>query len=83
MMNETKEVHQRTVEAVSYNCLYLIDAILVPIIKACKTILLQQALVPQVLEQVKIPAHTLDVKKRIESLIELEYMEHDAAKDRN
>jgi hypothetical protein len=36
----------------------------------------------QVLEQVKVPAQTLDVKKRIESLIEQEYMEHDA-KDRN
>jgi hypothetical protein len=49
--------------------------------KARKTILHQQ-LIPQVLEQVKVPAQPADVKLRIESLIEREYMERDA-KDRN
>ena len=81
MMKETKEAHQKTVEAVSHDHLYLIDAILVSIIKAYKTIL-HQDLIMQVLEQVKVPAQTSDVKKRIKSLIEQEYMERDA-KDRN
>ena len=78
---ETKEERDKTVEAVSRDRLYLIDAVLVRIMKARKTIL-HQALIPQVLEQVKVPAQPADVKKRIESLIEREYMERDH-KDRN
>jgi hypothetical protein len=81
MMKETKEEREKTVEAVSRDRLYLIDAVLVRIMKARKTILHQQ-LIPQVLEQVKVPAQPGDVKKRIESLIEREYMERDA-KERN
>lgn len=81
MVKETKEDRDKTVEAVSRDRLYLIDAVLVRIMKARKTIL-HQALIPQVLEQVKVPAQPADVKKRIESLIEREYMERDS-KDRN
>jgi cullin 4 len=81
MMKETKEERDKTVEGVSRDRLYLIDAVLVRILKARKTIL-HQALIPQVLEQVKVPALAADVKKRIESLIEREYMERDG-KDRN
>ena len=81
MMKETKEEREKTVEAVSRDRLYLIDAVLVRIMKARKTVL-HQALIPQVLEQVKVPAQPADVKKRIESLIEREYLERDA-KDRN
>lgn len=81
MMKETKEEREKTVEAVSRDRLYLIDAVLVRILKARKTIL-HQALIPQVLEQVKVPAQPGDIKKRIESLIEREYMERDE-KDRN
>jgi len=81
MMKETKEEREKTVETVSRDRLYLIDAVLVRIMKARKTIT-HQALIPQVLEQVKVPAQASDVKKRIESLIEREYMERDA-KDRN
>ena len=81
MMKETKEEREKTVEAVSRDRLYLIDAVLVRIMKARKTILHQQ-LIPQVLEQVKVPAQPADVKKRIESLIEREYMERDS-KDRS
>jgi cullin-4 len=44
--------------------------------KARKTILHQQ-LIPQVMEQLKVPAQPADIKKRIESLIEREYMERD------
>jgi cullin-4 len=81
MMKETKEEREKTVETVSRDRLYLIDAVLVRIMKARKTIL-HQALIPQVLEQVKVPAQSSDVKKRIESLIEREYMERDS-KDHN
>lgn len=81
MVKETKEDREKTVEAVSRDRLYLIDAVLVRIMKARKTIL-HQALIPQVLEQLKVPAQPADVKKRIESLIEREYMERDS-KDRN
>ena len=76
MTKETKEEREKTVETVSRDRLYLIDAVLVQIMKSRKTILHQQ-LIPQVLEQVKIPAQPADVKKRIESLIEREYMERD------
>ena len=81
MMKETKEEREKTVETVSRDRLYLIDAVLVRIMKARKTIL-HQALIPQVMEQVKVPAQSSDVKKRIESLIEREYMERDT-KDHN
>lgn len=81
MMKETKEEREKTVEAVSRDRLYLIDAVLVRIMKARKTIQ-HQSLIAQVLEQVKVPAQVSDVKHRIESLIEREYMERDAA-DRN
>ncbi|KAI2508978.1 cullin-like protein [Fragilaria crotonensis] len=76
----TKEERDKVVEGVSRDRLYLIDAVLVRIMKARKTILHQQ-LIPQVLEQVKVPAQPSDIKQRIESLIEREYMERDE-KDR-
>lgn len=81
MMKESREEREKTVEAVSRDRLYLIDAVLVRVMKARKTILHQQ-LIPQVLEQVKVPAQPADIKKRIETLIEREYMERDSA-DRN
>ena len=80
LKKETKEERDKVVEAVSRDRLYLIDAVLVRIMKARKTILHQQ-LIPQVLEQVKVPAQPADIKQRIESLIEREYMERDE-KDR-
>lgn len=81
LMKETKEERDKTVEGVSRDRLYLIDAVLVRIMKARKTILHQQ-LIPQVLEQLKVPAQPTDIKKRIETLIEREYMERDP-KERN
>jgi cullin-4 len=81
LKKETKEEREKVVEGVSRDRLYLIDAVLVRIMKARKTIT-HQELIPQVLEQVKVPAQPSDVKKRIESLIEREYMERDE-KDRN
>jgi len=77
LMKETKEEREKTVKAVSRDRLYLVDAVLVRIMKARKTIL-HQELIPQVLEQVKVPAQPTDIKKRIETLIEREYFERDA-----
>mmetsp|Transcript_7539 Transcript_7539/g.11498 ORF Transcript_7539/g.11498 Transcript_7539/m.11498 type:complete len:747 (-) Transcript_7539:77-2317(-) len=81
LKKETKEERDKVVESVSRDRLYLMDAVLVRILKARKTILHQQ-LIPQVMEQIKVPAQPSDIKKRIESLIEREYMERDE-KDRN
>lgn len=78
---ESKEERDKTLETVSRDRLYLIDAVLVRILKARKSILHQQ-LIPQVMEQIKVPAQPADIKLRIESLIEREYMERDA-EDRN
>lgn len=77
----SQEERDKVLEAVSRDRLYLMDAVLVRIMKARKTILHQQ-LIPQVLEQIKFHSQPSDIKKRIESLIEREYMERDA-KDRN
>ena len=81
LWKETKEDREKVIEGVSRDRLYWIDAVLVRIMKARKTILHQQ-LILQVLEQVKVPAQPADIKKRIESLIEREYMERDD-KDRH
>lgn len=81
MIKESREERTKTLDSVVRDRLYTIDAVLVRILKARKTIL-HQALIPQVLEQAKFPAQPSDVKKRIESLIEREYMERDS-KDRN
>ncbi|KAL3917111.1 MAG: hypothetical protein SGILL_004866, partial [Bacillariaceae sp.] len=78
LMRESKEERDKTVETVSRDRLYVIDAVLVRIMKARKTILHQQ-LIPQVMEQIRVPAQPADIKKRIETLIEREYMERDSA----
>jgi len=81
LAKETKENREKTVKVVSRDRQYLIDAVLVRIMKARKTILHQQ-LIPQVMEQLKVPAQPSDLKKRIETLIEREYFERDPS-DRN
>eukprot|EP00529_Nitzschia_sp_RCC80_P005647 CAMPEP_0113500064 /NCGR_PEP_ID=MMETSP0014_2-20120614/32101_1 /TAXON_ID=2857 /ORGANISM="Nitzschia sp." /LENGTH=975 /DNA_ID=CAMNT_0000394319 /DNA_START=48 /DNA_END=2975 /DNA_ORIENTATION=- /assembly_acc=CAM_ASM_000159 len=81
LMKETKEERDKTMESVSRDRFILIDAVLVRIMKARKSVL-HKDLIPQVLEQLKFPAQPADIKKRIEILIEREYMERDAA-DRN
>jgi hypothetical protein len=81
MTKETKQERDTTVAAVCRDRLYLIDAAIVRILKSRKS-LLHQALVPQVLEHLKFPAKIPDIKLRIESLIEREYVERDA-QDRN
>ena len=73
-MKETAEERSKTHEAVSRDRLYLIDATVVRIMKARKT-LEHRALMGEAMAQLKFPASSSDIKKRIESLIEREYME--------
>jgi len=73
-MKETVKERTETHEAVSNDRLYLIDAAVVRIMKARKT-LDHRALMGEVMTQLKFPASSTDIKKRIETLIEREYME--------
>ncbi|KAL9190122.1 hypothetical protein ACHAXT_007333 [Thalassiosira profunda] len=73
-MKETAEERTQTHAAVSKDRLYLIDAAVVRIMKARKTIG-HRDLIGEVLSQLKFPSTSADVKKRVESLIEREYME--------
>ncbi|EED91828.1 hypothetical protein THAPSDRAFT_268825 [Thalassiosira pseudonana CCMP1335] len=73
-MKETSEERKETHEAVSKDRLYIIDATVVRIMKARKTID-HRLLMGEVMTQLKFPASAADVKKRVESLIEREYME--------
>mmetsp|Transcript_33631 Transcript_33631/g.70714 ORF Transcript_33631/g.70714 Transcript_33631/m.70714 type:complete len:1009 (+) Transcript_33631:162-3188(+) len=73
-MKETSEERTKTHEAVSKDRLYFIDAAVVRIMKARKTID-HRGLMGEVMAQLKFPAQSSDIKKRIESLIEREYME--------
>ncbi|KAL7442359.1 hypothetical protein ACHAXM_008346 [Skeletonema potamos] len=73
-MKETVKERTKTHEAVSNDRLYLIDAAVVRIMKARKT-LDHRALMGEVMTQLKFPASASDIKKRIETLIEREYME--------
>lgn len=73
-MKETAEERTKTHAAVSKDRLYFIDAAVVRIMKARKVID-HRMLMGEVLAQLKFPAASADIKKRIESLIEREYME--------
>ncbi len=72
-MKETPDDRQKTHEAVTRDRLYLIDAAIVRTMKARKT-LDHNSLVGEVLNQVRFSATGTDIKKRIEQLIDREYM---------
>jgi len=73
-MKETTEERTKTHASVSKDRLYFIDAAVVRIMKARKAID-HRGLIGEVMAQLKFPATAADIKKRIESLIEREYME--------
>ena len=73
-MKETTNDRKKTHESVILDRLHLIDAAIVRIMKARKT-MSHVDLSGEVMNQLKFPAKGVDVKKRIESLIEREYME--------
>jgi cullin-4 len=73
-IKEVSEDRQKIHESVTLDRLHLIDAAIVRIMKSRKT-LGHRDLVGEVLNQLKFPAAGVDIKKRIESLIEREYLE--------
>jgi cullin-4 len=75
-MKETKQEVDATNERVAQDRQYQMDAALVRIMKSRKT-LTQQALLAELFAQLRFSAKAADVNKRIESLIEREYMERD------
>eukprot|EP00004_Rigifila_ramosa_P011704 TRINITY_DN2501_c0_g1_i1.p1 TRINITY_DN2501_c0_g1~~TRINITY_DN2501_c0_g1_i1.p1 ORF type:complete len:540 (+),score=155.74 TRINITY_DN2501_c0_g1_i1:819-2438(+) len=75
-MKETAEENQATNERVFQDRQYQIDAAVVRIMKARKT-LSHTLLVAQLLSHLKFDLKPADAKKRIESLIEREYLERD------
>lgn len=56
---------------------YQTDAVIVRIMKARKR-LSHNGLISELLSQLKYPAKTVDLKKRIESLIERDYLKRDS-----
>ncbi|ETO13464.1 hypothetical protein RFI_23908 [Reticulomyxa filosa] len=75
-IEETKHEHQSTSEKIFHDRQYQIDACIVRILKARKTLTHQQLMV-EVLKQLRFEADPKQMKKRIATLIENEYMERD------
>jgi len=76
-MKETVEENVNTTERVFQDRQYQIDAAIVRIMKMRKT-LTHNLLITELYEQLKFPVKPADLKKRIESLIDRDYMERDA-----
>jgi len=77
-MKETTEENVNTTERVFQDRQYQIDAAIVRIMKMRKT-LTHNLLITELYEQLKFPVKPADLKKRIESLIDRDYMERDAS----
>nr|CAD7199683.1 unnamed protein product [Timema douglasi]CAD7262933.1 unnamed protein product [Timema shepardi]CAD7405403.1 unnamed protein product [Timema poppensis] len=75
-MKETNEEQKATEERVFQDRQYQIDAAIVRIMKMRKT-LSHNLLISELYNQLKFPVKPADLKKRIESLIERDYMERD------
>lgn len=75
-MKETSDENTKTHEDVNRDRGYAIDAAVVRVMKARKT-MLHSHLVSEVFLQLPFPTTGPDVKKRIESLLEREYLERD------
>jgi len=77
-MRETEHENEQTTERVFQDRQYQIDAAIVRIMKARKT-LTHSLLISELFQQLKFPVKPADLKKRIESLIDREYLERDTA----
>ncbi|KAF6211064.1 hypothetical protein GE061_014177 [Apolygus lucorum] len=75
-MKETNEEQKATEERVFQDRQYQIDAAIVRIMKTRKT-LSHNLLISELYNQLKFPVKPADLKKRIESLIDRDYMERD------
>ncbi|KAH3743482.1 cullin 4 [Pelomyxa schiedti] len=73
-IQETPEENAKTKESVFQDRMYAVDATIVRIMKTRKQLHHNQ-LVAELYKQLKFPATPADLKKRIDSLIEREYME--------
>lgn len=73
-LKETKEEQKKTQEGVFQDRQYQVDAAIVRIMKTRKTLTHSQ-LISELYQQLKFPVKPVDLKKRIESLIEREYLE--------
>eukprot|EP00981_Chlorochromonas_danica_P009634 scaffold2798_cov160-Ochromonas_danica.AAC.3 len=76
-VKETAEEVQRTHEEVFRDREYQVDAAIVRIMKARKR-LLHSTLISEVMAQLRFPAQSSDLKKRIEALIERDFLERDS-----
>ena len=75
-MKETNEEQKATEERVFQDRQYQIDAAIVRIMKMRKT-LSHNLLLSELYNQLRFPVKPPDLKKRIESLIDRDYMERD------
>uniref|UniRef100_A0A0L8HIV0 Cullin-4A n=1 Tax=Octopus bimaculoides TaxID=37653 RepID=A0A0L8HIV0_OCTBM len=75
-MKETQEENTSTTEGVFQDRQYQVDAAIVRIMKTRKT-LSHNLLISELYNQLKFPVKPADLKKRIESLIDRDYMERD------
>jgi len=73
---ETQEEIAKTHEEINRDREYQVDAAVVRIMKARKR-LLHTTLVSEVMSQLRFPVPNADLKKRIESLIERDFLERD------
>lgn len=74
--NNEEESRQQTMEEVFRDRAYAVDAAIVRVMKARRR-MGHAALIGEVLTQLRFPAANADVKKRVEALIEREYLERD------
>jgi len=75
-LKETQEEKDKTTEGVVQDRQYQVDAAVVRVMKARKT-LSHQLLISELYKQLKFNVNVNDLKKRIESLIDREYLERD------
>jgi cullin-4 len=75
-LKQTVEEQEQTQEKVFQDRIFAVDAAIVRVMKSRKS-LKHNLLLAELFEQLKFPAKPADLKKRIESLIDREYMERD------
>lgn len=80
-LKETKEENDKTNEKIFEDRLYQVDAAIVRIMKARKS-LQHSALMAQLFEQLRFHVNPSDIKKRIESLIDRQYLRRDDSDSR-
>eukprot|EP01095_Lingulamoeba_sp_RSL-Kostka_P002786 TRINITY_DN13701_c0_g1_i1.p1 TRINITY_DN13701_c0_g1~~TRINITY_DN13701_c0_g1_i1.p1 ORF type:complete len:328 (-),score=103.99 TRINITY_DN13701_c0_g1_i1:96-1079(-) len=76
-MQETQEEHEKTTKGIFIDRQYQIDAAIVRVMKARKS-LSHTLLLSELYSQLKFALKPVDMKKRIDSLIDREYLERDS-----